>query len=49
MKSLIIILTISLFVLPAQAEYSGGTGEPNDPYQKIWNDRPLIVKVVISR
>jgi hypothetical protein len=22
-----------LFVLPAQAKYSGGTGEPNDPYQ----------------
>jgi len=31
------------------AKYGGGTGEPNDPYQKIWNDRPLIVKVVISR
>jgi hypothetical protein len=31
----IILLTITIFSfsLPAQAKYSGGTGEPNDPYQ----------------
>jgi len=33
MNSLIIILTIFLLVLPAQAKYSGGTGESNNPYQ----------------
>ena len=33
MKSLIIILSIFLLVSSAQAKYSGGTGEPNDPYQ----------------
>ena len=27
-----LLLTICLFVLPAQAKYGGGTGEPNDPY-----------------
>ena len=33
MKALIIILTVPLFVITAQAKYNGGTGEPNDPYQ----------------
>ena len=32
MKALIVILTISLFVSSAQAQYGGGTGEPNNPY-----------------
>jgi len=33
MRALLLTLTTCLFVLPAQAKYSGGTGEPNDPYQ----------------
>ena len=33
MRSLLLTLTTCLFILPAQAKYSGGTGEPNDPYQ----------------
>jgi hypothetical protein len=33
MRALFIILTICLIVIPAQAKYSGGTGDPNDPYQ----------------
>jgi hypothetical protein len=33
MRALLVTLTTCLFVLPAQAKYSGGTGEPNDPYQ----------------
>jgi len=33
MRTLLLTLTTCLFVLPAQAKYSGGTGEPNDPYQ----------------
>jgi len=32
MKSLFTILTIFLFITIAQAQYGGGTGEPNDPY-----------------
>ena len=28
----LVTLTAYLFVLPAQAQYGGGTGEPNDPY-----------------
>lgn len=28
-----ILITLSVFNLPANAKYSGGTGEPNDPYQ----------------
>jgi hypothetical protein len=28
-----LIVAICLFSLPAYAKYSGGTGEPNDPYQ----------------
>jgi hypothetical protein len=30
---LLLILTMCLVALPANAKYSGGTGEPNDPYQ----------------
>jgi len=33
MRSLFLTLITCLFVLPVQAKYSGGTGEPNDPYQ----------------
>ena len=33
MRTLLLTLTACLFVLPATAKYSGGTGEPNDPYQ----------------
>jgi hypothetical protein len=33
MRTLLLTLTTCLFVLPAYAKYSGGTGEPNDPYQ----------------
>jgi hypothetical protein len=33
MRTLLLTLITCLFVLPAQAKYSGGTGEPNDPYQ----------------
>ncbi len=33
MRTALVTLTICLFVLPVQAKYSGGTGEPNDPYQ----------------
>jgi len=33
MRTLLLTLMICVFVLPAQAKYSGGTGEPNDPYQ----------------
>ena len=33
MKTLLLTLTMCVFVLPADAQYSGGTGEPNDPYQ----------------
>jgi len=31
--TIIVLLAIFLFSIPAQAKYSGGTGEPNDPYQ----------------
>jgi hypothetical protein len=33
MRTLFLTLITCLFVLPAYAKYSGGTGEPNDPYQ----------------
>jgi len=33
MRTLLLTLTTCLLVLPVQAKYSGGTGEPNDPYQ----------------
>jgi hypothetical protein len=33
MRTLFVTLITCLFVLPAQAQYSGGTGELNDPYQ----------------
>jgi len=32
-QSLLVLLVISLLCLPAEAKYSGGTGEPNNPYQ----------------
>jgi hypothetical protein len=33
MRTLFLTLITCLFVLPAYAKYSGGIGEPNDPYQ----------------
>ena len=33
MRNLFLTLITCLFILPAYAKYSGGTGEPNDPYQ----------------
>jgi len=33
MRAPIVALAMCLFILPVQAQYSGGTGEPNDPYQ----------------
>ena len=30
---ILVLLAVCLFGQPAQAKYSGGTGEPNDPYQ----------------
>ena len=32
-RAIFFVLTICLFSFPAYAKYSGGTGEPNDPYQ----------------
>ncbi len=33
MRTLLVTLTMGLLALPVNAQYSGGTGEPNDPYQ----------------
>ena len=33
MKALLVLLAVCLFVIPASAKYSGGTGEPESPYQ----------------
>jgi len=33
MRTALLSLTMCLLALPANAKYSGGTGEPNDPYQ----------------
>jgi len=33
MRTLLVTLITCLFVLPVQAKYSGGTGDPNNPYQ----------------
>jgi len=33
LRTISLLVTICLFSFPAQAQYSGGTGEPNDPYQ----------------
>jgi hypothetical protein len=33
MRTLLVGLTMFLLALPVHAKYSGGTGEPNDPYQ----------------
>ena len=35
-----LLTAICLFALPAGAQYGGGTGEPNDPYQ-IWSAEQL--------
>ena len=32
-RKILLAITIFSFSLPAYAKYSGGTGEPNDPYQ----------------
>ncbi len=32
-RSISVLIAACLFALPAHAKYSGGTGEPNDPYQ----------------
>ncbi len=31
--TILLLITVCLVVFPAYAKYSGGTGEPNDPYQ----------------
>jgi len=33
LRTIPLLITVCLVSLPAQAQYSGGTGEPNDPYQ----------------
>jgi hypothetical protein len=33
LRAIPLLITVCLFSFPAQAKYSGGTGEPNDPYQ----------------
>jgi len=33
LRTISLLITIFSLSLPAQAQYSGGTGEPNDPYQ----------------
>ena len=33
MRSLLAFLIACLSILPAYAQYAGGTGEPNDPYR----------------
>lgn len=33
LRTIPVLIAASLFALPAQAQYSGGTGEPNNPYQ----------------
>jgi len=33
LRTIPLLITICLFIFPAQAKYGGGTGEPNDPYQ----------------
>ena len=32
-RAVLLTLVTCLFIASAQAKYSGGTGEPNDPYQ----------------
>ncbi len=32
-RTIHVLLAVCLLAVPGQAEYSGGTGEPNDPYQ----------------
>jgi len=32
-RTILVLTAVSLFAFPAQAKYSGGAGEPNDPYQ----------------
>jgi len=32
-RTITVLITICSFSFPAYAKYSGGTGEPNDPYQ----------------
>ena len=33
LRTIPFLIAACLFALPAYAKYSGGTGEPNDPYQ----------------
>ena len=33
LRTITLLITIFSLSLPAYAQYSGGTGEPNDPYQ----------------
>ena len=33
MRTYIVVIVTLVMTLPAYAQYSGGTGEPNDPYQ----------------
>jgi hypothetical protein len=33
LRAIPVLITVCLLNLPVYAKYSGGTGEPNDPYQ----------------
>jgi len=33
MRTALLTLSVCVLALPANAQYSGGTGAPNDPYQ----------------
>ncbi len=33
LRTIVVLFAVCLLTFPAQAQYSGGTGEPNDPYQ----------------
>jgi hypothetical protein len=33
LRSIPVLIAVCFLAFPAQAKYSGGTGEPNDPYQ----------------
>ena len=33
LRTIPLLIAVCLISLPAKAQYSGGTGEPNDPYQ----------------
>jgi len=44
-----LLIEVCLMSFPAYAKYSGGTGEPNDPYQIATAERLMLLSHILTK